>query len=83
MMQGLHSIYLCVLIRDEAASEESTAKFCLLLPGKTLYLTPLLAMKKFRKWGNKESFYRLEAEGLGKVVELRGARGTGIVSLLL
>lgn len=72
---------------DEAASEEeSTAKFCLLLPGKTLYLTPLLAMKKFRKRGNKEgavaSFYRLEAEGLGKVVELR-ARGTGTVSLPL
>lgn len=49
--------------------DDATAAYCLQLPGKTLYLTPLLAQKKFRKRGNKDgavrAFYQLEAEGLG------------------
>lgn len=96
--QGKSSSYtLCILsfllvLEDltgapaSVSEEDSTAGFCLTLPGKTLYLSPLLAMKKFRKKGNKEgavaSFYKLEAEGLGKVVEVRGARGTSTVSLI-
>lgn len=41
----------------------NTAGYCLSLPGKTLYLTPLLPMKKFCKRGHKNgairAFYRL------------------------
>lgn len=70
---------------DVFANDEdgNTAGYCLSLPGKTLYLTPLLAMK-FRKRGNKDgairAFYRLEEEGLGKVLEVAGSKGNLAVS---
>ena len=67
-----------------APESNSTAGFCLGLPGQKLYLTPLLTMKKFRKRGNKDgaitAFYQLEEEGLGKVMELAGYKGTSAVS---
>ena len=63
-----------------------TAGFYLTLPGKTLYLTPLLAQKKFRKKENKDgavrALYQLQEEGLGKVLELAGTKGTSSVCLL-
>ncbi len=66
------------------SQEDDTAGFCLTLPGKTLYLTPLLALKKFRKKGNKDgavkAFFRLQQEGLGRVLELQGGKGTNSVS---
>ena len=66
---------------------DETAGFCLCLPGKTLYLTPLLALKKFRKKGNKDgavrAFYQLQEEGLGKVLELTGTKGISSVSALI
>ena len=41
-------------------------------------------MKKFRKRGNKEgalaAFYQLEEDGLGKLLELKGSKGTSTVS---
>ena len=62
----------------------NTAGYCLTLPGRKLYLTPLLGMKKFRKRGNKEgalaAFYQLEEDGLGKLLELQGSKGTSTVS---
>ena len=62
----------------------STVGFCLTLPGRKLYLTPLLALKKFRKRGNKEgaiaAFYQLEEDGLGKVLEMASSKGTSAVS---
>ena len=58
--------------------------YCLLLPGKKLFLKPLLDLKKFRNRGNKEAavaaFYRLEEEGLGKVLEVSNSKGTAVVS---
>jgi hypothetical protein len=46
-------------------------------------LSHLLALKKFRKKGNKDgavrAFFRLEDEGLGKVLEL-GSGGVCVVS---
>ena len=39
--------------------ESATAAFCLCLPGKKLYLTHLLALKKFRKRGNKDEHFTL------------------------
>ena len=49
-----------------------------------LFLSHLLALKKFRKRGNKDgalrAFYKLEEEGLGKVLEVANVRGTQGVS---
>ena len=71
----------------EADEQDTTAGYCLTLPGKKLYLTPLLAMKKFRKKGNKDgalkAFYQLEEEGLGKVLEVAGTKSTSSVSTTL
>ena len=71
-------------VKDEASS---TARFCLLLPGNTLYLSHLLALKKFRKRGNKEgalaAFYRLEEEGLGAVVGIANSKASQCVSCTL
>ena len=43
------------------------------------YLSHLLAVKKFRKRGNKDgalrAFYKLEGEQLGTVLELNSAKG--------
>jgi len=64
---------------------KATALFCLMLPGRKLHLKPLLAMKKFRNRGNKngavKAFYYLEAEGLGKVLELGGSKGSATVRI--
>ena len=63
--------------------DNATAAYCLHLPGKVLYLSPLLAQKKFRKRGNKDgalrAFYQLETEGLGKVLEVGCGKGTSVV----
>ena len=67
-----------------ASKEDETAGFCLTLPGRTLYLTPLPALKKSRKKGNKDgavrAFYRLKEESLGNVLEVAGTKGTSSVS---
>ena len=59
--------------------DDATAAFTLLLPGKTLYLSKLLALKKFRNKGNKDgavrAFFKLEEEELGKVLEVEGGKG--------
>ena len=44
----------------------------------------MLNMKKFRKHGNQEGgsagFYQLEEDGLGRLLELQGSKGTSTVS---
>lgn len=65
--------------------DEATATaYCLQLHRKVLYLSPLLAQKKFRKRGNKDgavrAFCHLEAEGLGKVLEVGYGKGTSVAS---
>ncbi len=66
------------------SSEETAAEYCLNLPGKTLYLTHLLALKKFRKRGNKDgalrAFQSLDKEGLGKLVQVGSSKGSHSVS---
>ena len=68
---------------QESSEDEATAAYCLTLPGRKLYLTPLLSMKKFRK--SKEGairvFSKLEEHGLGKVLELSGSKGTSTVCM--
>ena len=64
-----------------ASQEDETAGFCLTLPGRILYLTPLLALKKLgNKDGAVRAFYRLQEEGLGNVQEVMGTKGTSSVS---
>lgn len=59
--------------------DDVTAAFTLLLPGKTLYLSKLLSLKKFCKRGNKDgavrTFYILEENGLGRVFEVGKGKG--------
>ena len=43
---------------SEDLKETFDFAFCLLLPGKTLYLPPLLYVKKFRNRGNKDGAVR-------------------------
>ncbi len=66
------------------SSEETTAEYCLNLPGKTLYLTHLLALKKCRKRGNKDgalrAFQSLDKEILGKLVQVGSSKGSHSVS---
>lgn len=65
--------------------EDATTGYCLTLPGKILYLTPLLTAKKFRSRGNKEgalrAFYKIEEEGLGTVSigEFKGKPGKNFI----
>ena len=70
----------------EESQVDAAAAYCLQLPGTKLSLTPLLNAKKFRSWGNKEgavnAFRRLANEGLGDVEEIKGKRGTKVVSEL-
>jgi len=42
----------------EMTDYNATAALCLLLPGKTLYLSPLPYLKMFRKKGNKNGVVR-------------------------
>ena len=79
------SIYSNPALRNLRSSLwDGAAAYCLLLPGKTLSLTPLFNAKKFHPSGNKEgavnAFRRLAAEGLGEVEKVKGKRGTKIVS---
>lgn len=64
-------------------STESLAAYCLLLPGKQLHLSALLAAKKFRGRGNKvaalASFQELEEAGLGNLKVQESRRGTSAV----
>ena len=67
------------VVPDGISEDDLTAAHCLLLPGKCLYLTPLLAAKKFRRKGNKEgavrAFMQLQEEGLGKTLLIAGSKG--------
>jgi len=60
----------------EVSDDDATAADCLLLPGKTMYLSHLPHLKKFEEKGNKDgytkAFHKLEEEGLGKVLEVGG-----------
>ena len=72
---------------DSVSEDDAVAAYCLTLPGQTLYLTPLLQAKKFRKRGNKDgavrAFLQLEEEGLGKTLVIGEGKGTTQVSLIL
>ena len=57
---------------EENSDNKGAAAHCLKLPGKHLYLTPLLKQKKFRNYGSKSgalaAFEELQSSELGKIV---------------
>ena len=66
----------------EQDEDEVNAVFTILLSEKRLNLSALLAQKKYGKQGNKDGvgcFFMLEEDGLGKVLQLTGTKGTGVV----
>ena len=81
--------YFVIIMTGSVVSgpKTSLATYCLLLPGKNLHLSALLAAKKFRGRGNKvaalEAFRDLEAAGLGKLIMQDSRRGTSAVSTTL
>ena len=66
------------------SQDRQVASFCLLLPGKMLYISALLASKHFRDKGNKDGAVRaikiLQAAGIGRVFEDKPPRGASVVS---
>ena len=66
------------------SQDKQVAAFCLLLPGKMLYISTLLQLKRFRYKGNKEGAVRaikmLESAGMGRVFEDKPTRGATAVS---
>lgn len=68
---------------SKPTDDKGNAVFCLTLPGRKLYIQPLLAMKKFRHRDNKRgavrAIYLLEKEGLGKVIEIRNSKNSVVV----
>ena len=67
--------------------EWDASAYCLLLPGKTLHISALLAAKRFRDKGNKDGAVRavktLQDAGLGQAVENKPLPGTTMVLLVL
>jgi len=67
----------------EVNDDDATAADCLLLRGKTLYLSHLLYLKMFGKMGNKDgdprAFHELEEVGSEKMLEVGGGKGTNTV----
>ena len=69
---------------DKSTDDKANAGFCLTLPGRKLYIQPLLFMKKFKNRGNKRGAVKaiilLEQEGLGRVIQIRSSKSSVMVS---
>ena len=70
----------------EISQDNTVAAYCLLLPGKVLHISALLAAKRFRDRGNKDGAVRairvLQSAGLGEIIEIKPQRGTSLVSII-
>ena len=63
-----------------AQQDQSVAQYCILLPGKTLHISALLAAKRFQDRGNKEGTVKaIQEAGLGTVIENKPTRGASTV----
>ena len=75
----LHTTYA----GDYDTAKISNAAFTLLLPGRALDLSNLLANKKFRPQGTKDgalaAMKKLESSGLGKIKKKEAHRGASAV----
>ena len=79
---GGFSLQISDMDNEQDISDDNiTAAYCLTLPGKVLYLSPLLSAKKFRNRGNKDgavrAFLQLEEEGLGTTYIIGGTKQGG------
>ena len=68
----------------EQDEDELNAAFTLLLPAREkAEFVSIVGPKKIRKLGNKDGvircFFMLEEDGLGKVLQLTGTKGVGVV----
>lgn len=67
----------------EPVDPDGVAAYALRIPGKNLYLTPLLKKKKFRKYGYKTgamaAFEELLKAEIGKLEEIGAGKGTAKV----
>ena len=72
------------LTADVNADSHSAAAHSLRLPGRRLFMTPLLKAKKYRHYGNKQgalaAWEELEQSGLGRVERTETSKGVGTVS---
>lgn len=70
--------------QSEVIEPDGVAAHTLKLPGKVLYLTPLLKAKKFRKFGSKkealEAFKELEDAKLGTMEEVGAGKNSRLAS---
>ena len=68
------------------SKDHAVAAYCLLLPGKVLHISALLAAKRFRDRGNKDGAVKairvLQSAGLGEVCEAKPQRGTNVVCVV-
>ena len=72
-----------VMDKDVPSVGSSAASYCLKLPGKNLYLTPLLKAKRFRTFGYKTgAFNELQVAKLGILEEIGAGKGSKTVSYI-
>ena len=89
MAKGLHFGAFHYSDSDDSfeCGGNSAAAFCQKLPGKNLYLSPLLKAKKFRSYGYKtgaiSAFRELQTAELGSVEEFGAGKGGRTVSIFL
>ena len=82
-LEHISLIQICLDVDYEldVSDDNMTAAFCLTLPGKVLYLSPLLTARKFRNRGNKDgavrAFLQLEEDGLGTTYVVGGTKQGG------
>lgn len=70
----------------DTSEAHRNAAMSLVLPGKVLHLNALLAMRKFRNYGNKagavRGFEELQENGLGNLHSIKPQRGATMVCAL-
>lgn len=70
----------------EPVEPDGPAAYALRLPGRNLYLTPLLKLKKFRNFklrvGAMSAFHELERAMLGTLEEVGAGKGTQSASTI-
>lgn len=73
-------------MQSEPVEPDGAIAHVLRLPGKSLYLTPLLKAKKFRNFGYRQgamsAFEELQKANLGTLEESGAGKGTRLASII-
>ena len=73
-------------MESDPVEPDGPAAYALRLPGRNLYLTPLLKQKKFRnfklKIGAMTAFNELQEDKLGTLEEMGAGKGTQTASIM-